>query len=111
ETNHPAEFLLSEGNGDISREQITLAATNVPLYAGQLLGKVTASGNYAPYDPEAETGEQTAAAILFGNIPASEDTQPATVVVRLATVASGRLIGLDSAARTALVSLNVIVRD
>ncbi|MDU0792209.1 head decoration protein, partial [Pseudomonas aeruginosa] len=47
---HAGEFLLSEGAGSISREQVTLAATAKALPAGQVLGIVTASGQYAPYD-------------------------------------------------------------
>ncbi|NYT38876.1 head decoration protein [Allopusillimonas soli] len=110
ETNHPAEFLLSEGNGEISREQVTLAATTVALVPGQILGKVTASGNFVPYDAEATTGEQTAVAILYGHAPISTDTQDVTVIVRNAEVAKDRLVGLDADAQTDLADLDIIVR-
>ena len=43
---HTAEFLLSEGNREISREAITVAAGDA-LPAGQVLGIQTASGHYA----------------------------------------------------------------
>lgn len=39
EKNHAAEFLLSEGNGSISREQITLAALDEALEAGAVLAQ------------------------------------------------------------------------
>ncbi len=45
---HAGEFLLSEGAGSISREQVTLAATAKALPAGQVLGIVTASANTRP---------------------------------------------------------------
>lgn len=41
EKNYAAEFLLSEGNGEISREHITLAATAVALPAGTVLAEKT----------------------------------------------------------------------
>lgn len=41
EKNRMAEFLLSEGNGQISREAITLAATTVELVAGTVLARQT----------------------------------------------------------------------
>jgi hypothetical protein len=41
-----AEFLLSEGNREISREAITVAAGDA-LPAGQVLGIQTTSGHYA----------------------------------------------------------------
>ncbi|MCO8649016.1 head decoration protein, partial [Burkholderia multivorans] len=44
----PAEFLVSEGNGQISRERIVVKA-GPALPAGQVLG-VTSTGEYAAYD-------------------------------------------------------------
>jgi hypothetical protein len=41
EGKHPTEFLLSEGNGSISREEITIAAAAAALVAGTVLGKIT----------------------------------------------------------------------
>ena len=50
---HAGEFLLSEGAGKISREAIDLAP-GAALVAGQVLGQLTATGQFAPYNPEAE---------------------------------------------------------
>ena len=65
------EFLLCEGPGTISREKVTLLqdATNAqPVVAGTVLGKITASGKYTPYDDAVAglvaAGATTAAAIL-----------------------------------------------
>ena len=44
---HAGEFLLSEGAGNISREAINVAA-GPALNPGQVLGLVTASGEFAP---------------------------------------------------------------
>ena len=49
---HAGEFLLSEGAGNISREAINVAA-GPALYPGQVLGLVTASGEFAPSAPAA----------------------------------------------------------
>lgn len=107
---HAGEFLLSEGTGSISREQVTLAATDVALPAGQVLGIVTASGEYAPYDNAATDGSEVAAAILYAPKPASTGPQAATVVARLAEVIDVALTGLDSAARADLKARNIIIR-
>lgn len=105
-----AEFLLSEANGCRSREQITLAATAAALPAGTVLGKVTASGHYAPYDPAAENGTEDAAGVLYAAAPVSEAAQSAVGIVRDAEVDGALLLGSDAAAIAALDVLGVIVR-
>ena len=52
ESMHAGEFLLSEGAGNISREAINVAA-GPALEPGQILGLVTASSEFAPYQPTA----------------------------------------------------------
>ncbi|EPG4773439.1 head decoration protein [Pseudomonas aeruginosa] len=107
---HAGEFLLSEGAGSISREQVTLAATAKALPAGQVLGIVTASGQYAPYDDAATDGTEVAVAILYASKPASPDPQAVTVIARLAEVIDVALTGLNDAARGDLKARNLIVR-
>ena len=41
-------------------------------HAGQVLGLVTASGEFTPYVPTAEDGSQTAVAILYGPLGESD---------------------------------------
>lgn len=65
---HTAEFLLSEGNREISREAITVAAGDA-LPAGQVLGIQTASGHYAAYSPAATDGTEVAVGILHAALP------------------------------------------
>ncbi|OXI33068.1 head decoration protein [Burkholderia sp. AU16741] len=104
----PAEFLVSEGNGQISRERIVVKA-GPALPAGQVLG-VTSTGEYAPYDNTANDGSEVAAAVLYAPLVASEAPRPATGVVRLAEVVGGLLTGLDAAGRGDLAERHVIVR-
>ncbi|MEB2497344.1 head decoration protein [Burkholderia cenocepacia] len=104
----PAEFLVSEGNGQISRERIIVKA-GPALPAGQVLG-VTSTGEYAPYDNAANDGSEVAAAVLYAALAASEAPRPATGVVRLAEVVGGLLTGLDAAGRGDLAERHVIIR-
>ncbi|HDR9133947.1 head decoration protein [Burkholderia vietnamiensis] len=104
----PAEFLVSEGNGQISRERIVVKA-GAALPAGQVLG-VTSTGEYAPYDNAANDGSEVAAAVLYAPLAASEASRPATGIVRLAEVIGGMLTGLDAAGRGDLAERHVIVR-
>ncbi|WP_174906991.1 head decoration protein [Burkholderia diffusa] len=103
-----AEFLVSEGNGQISRERIIVKA-GAALPAGQVLG-VTSTGEFAPYDKAANDGSEVAAAILYAPLAASEASRPATGLVRLAEVVGGLLTGIDAAGRGDLAERHVIVR-
>ena len=87
----PLEFLLSEGNGDISREQVTIVSGTPALKAGRVLGKVTASGKYAAYDNTLANGTEVAAAILTHDVDASAADTLADTIFRLATVKAAAL--------------------
>lgn len=111
---HAGEFLLSEANGTRSREEITLAATAVDLPAGQLLGRLSASGQYVAYEPESEAdpadGSETAAAILWAPVGASAEAQRSVGIVRDAEVIERLLSGLDTAGESALLAQGIVIR-
>lgn len=109
EQRHAGEFLLSEGPGNISREAINVAA-GAALEPGQILGLVTASGEFAPYSPTAEDGSENPVAILYGPLGQSEVVRRGRAVVRLAEVSEASLTGLDLAAEKALAAHFLIVR-
>jgi hypothetical protein len=69
EGKHNAEFLVSECPGTLSRDKatITVAATTT-LPAGMVLGKITASGKFVPYNNGAGDGSEVAAAVLYGAV-------------------------------------------
>lgn len=75
--------------------------------SGIVLGKVTASGVYGPYDPEASDGRETAAGLLFGSLTVDGDRAASGLVVH-AFVDAARLPiktgegALDSDARADL---------
>lgn len=109
EQNHAAEFLVSEGPGQISREAVTVSA-GTALSAGQLLGIVTATGEYAPYNNSATNGTEIAVGILYAPLPASASPRAGVAVVRIAEVSAARLSGLDTAGTADLKARNIIVR-
>ncbi len=107
---HAGEFLLSEATGTRSREEITLAASTAVLPAGQVLGRITASGLYAAYDPAASDGREAATAVLWSPLGISTQTQRSVAIVRDAEVKRGCLTGLDADAEALLVAFGIIVR-
>lgn len=64
ESNYAGGYIVSEASGTRSRELLTLAAEQT-IKAGQVLGKVTANGQYVAMDPAAEDGSEVAAAIAY----------------------------------------------
>ena len=46
EGRHPGEFLMTEANGQRSRENITIASGGGIIAPGTVLGKITATGKY-----------------------------------------------------------------
>ena len=80
ETTHPGGFLVWEAFRDYTRETITVATGT--LEPGTVLGRITASGKYAAYDPAAVDGTETAVAVLWGKADASAGDALAVAVVR-----------------------------
>lgn len=88
----PLEFLASEAPGQLSREKVTLAASQGALVAGTVLGKNTATGNYHVYDNASATaGVNAADAILAYPVENVAATQSITVIERLAEVSDSQL--------------------
>ena len=69
EARHPGEYVASEAKGTRSREVVTL--TGAVFTPGQVLGKITASGKYAPWDPAGGDGTENAAGICLDHYDAS----------------------------------------
>lgn len=110
-----AEWLLSEGNSQISRDKLTVTiAGGVALPSGQVLGKITATGKYVAHNTGASDGSQNAAAILYTPLPGVNGDYPATAMTRFCEVIGARLNNgngpANGAAVTALGALGIIVR-
>jgi Bacteriophage lambda head decoration protein D len=94
EGRYAGEFVVSEGNGRISRETITVLSGET-LEAGAVLGKVTASGKYKALDPAAVDGSEIAAGILYDAVDASAADAEGVAIVRLAEVNAAELVWPD----------------
>lgn len=112
---HTAEWLISEGNGQISREAVTFtAAVNTKYPSGTVLGKITASGKYIPSLNAASDGSQTAVAILHTEVPAgaARDVK-VTAIVRSAEAFGAMLnsgVALESGVPAELAAVGIVVR-
>ena len=87
----PLEFLVTEGNGQISRDQIVLVSGAGALIAGRVLGRITASGKFKAYDNTASDGSEVAAGVLAYNADATSADAPAVMIGRLAEVKAAGL--------------------
>ena len=90
---YTAEFLLTEANGQRSRDSATL--TGGQYAPGQVLG-LKSSGEYAAYNPTASDGTQNAAAVLYGAVDAQDADQLGTIIARDAEVIASQLIWPDT---------------
>src|SRR6516165_3811206 len=82
---HKGEGILSEANGERSREQITVVSGQ-NLGAMFVVGKITASGKYKEYDNALADGSQTAAGVLIGAVDASAADKKGAILARYAEV-------------------------
>lgn len=88
-------FLLSEGNGKISRDVVTVLAGSGVVEAGTVLGEITASKKFMPSPAATVTGKEgaeTAKAILAYKVDATAADAEAVVVKRLAEAKAPMLI-------------------
>jgi Bacteriophage lambda head decoration protein D len=116
EGRYAGEFIVSEGNGKISRETITVLSGET-LEAGAVLGKVTANGKYKELDPAAVDGSEVATGILYDAVDASAADAQGVAIVRLAEVNAAELVwpaGITAPEQTTalgeLAALNIIAR-
>lgn len=86
EGRQPGEFLLTEANGQRSRENITVASGAGIIAPGSILGIVTASGKYVLSPDTGSDGSQTAVAVALYGCDASSADQQIAVVRRDAEV-------------------------
>ena len=122
-------FLQSEANGFLSRDKVTLEGGTGgagKVYAGTILGIVSANGKYLPWNPGAGDGSQTAKAILFDDVDATAGDLLVAVISRDAEVRQADLLYYPSTANppvsqangtqignanTSLAGVNIIVRS
>jgi len=114
----PGEFIMSEANWHRSRDTITIVAGSGIVKPGTVLGKVTASGKYAPSAATGSDGAQTGAAINIYGVDATSVDVKVTAFTRDAEV-NGKCLFYEAtvnddtkklAKATQLASVGIIVR-
>ncbi|MGY6709714.1 MAG: head decoration protein [Rhizobiaceae bacterium] len=112
-----AHYIVSEANGFRSRDVGIIASGSGVLKAGSVLGRVTASGKYVPFDPDGEDGSENAAAILYEGCDATESDVRRTLTARDTEVHADVLQWADgvddndkTAALTALADFGIVGR-
>ena len=83
EGRYAGEFILTELPGTLSRDVGTVVVpANTTLAPGTVLGRLSASAHYAPYDDANSDGSETACAVLLAEQANAERTPAeATAVV------------------------------
>lgn len=104
-----SDFLKWEADPDFCRESVTIGS-GADLPAGQVLGKVTATGKYVAWAPAASDGSQTIAGVLLSPASAaSADVADAAIEARFAVVDTSRLTYAGTLAnlKSGLLALNI----
>ena len=117
ESVYTGEFLVSEGNNTISREQVPVAA-NLTMKPGTVVSKETATGEFKPLDPAASDGTENAAGILYAGKVTDASGGDGVIIARLAEVVDSLLIwpaGITDEQKAAaveqLAGLDIILRS
>jgi hypothetical protein len=98
ESGHAAGFILSEANGQRSRENVTLEGSAGTVKAGRVLGIIDTGSDtdlYAPFDPAVNDGRDDAKAISLNEVANSASTQEIAVIRRDAEVNGDELVWPD----------------
>lgn len=110
------EYLLSEAEGQRSRETRVLAfTTGTALPSGTVLGKITASGKLTKYVAANSDGSQTAYAVMLTDVPASQASGDVPIVTHerdcevIGAILNGGA-GVDAAGKVSLTAAGIIVR-
>lgn len=110
EGKHVGEFILYEGEGFFSRDQVIVSSTAPAMVSGTVVAKSTALNEWVPYVNGAADGVGTAGGILYNHVKDATVDQKAVVIVRHAEVSAVELTGLDADARTELLALGIVCR-
>jgi hypothetical protein len=89
---------------------VTIKSGAGEVAVGTVLGKVTASGEYAPYDGDANDGTETAKLILKDAVDATSEAVLTNAYVT-GVFNANALTGLDAAARVDFEGTPIILKD
>ena len=106
---HTGEYVISEANGHLSRDQVTIKAGE-KMSAGTVVALHT-GGSYVAYNGAGSDGADTAKGVLYAGVDATDAAAPGVIHSRLCEVNGADLTGLDAGAVTDLAATYVIVRN
>ncbi len=86
------QFLLSEGNGGISRDTVTFAEDNGVIEPGTLVAVLDADGTYVPADEAGADGAEVVVAVTAYRVDTVGADVEAVIVSRLAEVITDSLV-------------------
>lgn len=78
---HNNEGLISQANGERSRELVTVKSGQ-KFGAMTVLGQITTGGKYVQCDPAATDGSEVAVAVSYAAVDATDADTPAVVYAR-----------------------------
>ncbi len=116
EGNRLNDFLKWEQEKLYSREKVTIASGE-DLALGEVVGIVTASGEYEAFDQDASDGTETAAGIVIAAYDATSAAVEGVIICRDAIVIEDNLVfpsditaGEQATAMASLKALGIITR-
>lgn len=113
-----AAYILSEAAGMRSRDNAKMASGAGKVEPGTILGKITASGKFVPHAPAAADGSETAVAIAYAAVDATDADAACVITARDSEVKAAELVynaatdtdGEKAAVHAALAANGIIVR-
>lgn len=100
----PLEIIIDEPPGRHGRDNITLATGSGKVEAGTVVGKVTATGRFKPYDNAASDGSETAFGATLYDADATAADATVSAITRESSLDIHQLkwkAGTDDAAKAA----------
>lgn len=101
---------LFAGNFPVVEVPVTVVSGSGALVRGTVLGKVTASGKYKPYNNSNADGSETAKLILAEDIDATS-ADIATSAYRTGEFNEDALTGIDTAAKADFENTPIIIKQ
>lgn len=89
--NRSVDCIMQELPGKMSRLSATIPAGTGKVEAGTVLGKVTSSGAYVPFEGSLTNGAQTAVAISLYDVDATASDQLVAAIFQVADMDQGKI--------------------
>lgn len=103
-------FVVSEASNQRSRDNVTVTVSGTAIKSGTVMGRLTATGKYVPYNNGGSGGAEVAYGILYQHIPAQTGDVQAVVFNTDCEVVRQELTGLDAAGEADLLARGIKVR-